>query len=148
MYFSSGREAALFTLDLWKMYERLIKRSGWKVTSVSTVDNPDGGFRHVAATISGQGVFGGLQHETGVHRVQRIPETEAQGRVHTSTSVVVVMPEPTKQDLPEINDGDIKVDTFKVMYLDLPVAYILLDRISIVAISSLTLSNVKSNIAI
>lgn len=110
---TGGREAALFTLDLWKMYERACKKKRWKIESVNMVTNDDGGFRHVSATLQGRGVFGALQHETGVHRVQRIPETETQGRVHTSTSVVVVMPEPTKQDLPEINEKDIKVETFK-----------------------------------
>eukprot|EP00041_Stephanoeca_diplocostata_P010173 m.161751 g.161751 ORF g.161751 m.161751 type:complete len:445 (-) comp18053_c0_seq1:119-1453(-) len=110
---TGGREASLFALDLWKMYERCAKRHGWKIEAVNILDNTDGGVRHLSAVLSGRSVYGFLRHETGVHRVQRVPVTETQGRVHTSTAVVAVLPEPTKQDLPEVSEKDIEVDTFK-----------------------------------
>lgn len=110
---AGGREAALFTLDLWRMYEACVKRQGWRAEAVQVVHNPDGGARTVSANITGHEAFGFLRHETGVHRVQRVPTTETQGRVHTSTAVVVILPEPTKHELPDVDAKDIKVDTFR-----------------------------------
>eukprot|EP00040_Diaphanoeca_grandis_P017571 m.91862 g.91862 ORF g.91862 m.91862 type:complete len:479 (-) comp26505_c0_seq1:307-1743(-) len=110
---TGGREAALFTVDLFKMYERCAKRKGWSVENVEMMTNEDGGYRSVSATIKGRGVFKGLKYETGVHRIQRVPETETQGRVHTSTSIVAILPEPTTQELPEINAGDVKTEAFR-----------------------------------
>jgi peptide chain release factor 1 len=90
---TGGNEAALFAGDLFRMYTRYAERQGWKVEILSAADAEIGGFKEVIALVSGQGVYSQLKFESGTHRVQRVPETEAQGRIHTSACTVAVLPE-------------------------------------------------------
>jgi len=108
---TGGDEAALFASDLFRMYSRFAERSGWKVEVLSLSENGVGGIKEVIATISGRGVYSKLKYESGVHRVQRVPETEASGRIHTSTATVAVLPEAEDVDI-QINEKDLRVDTF------------------------------------
>lgn len=108
-----GREASIFAAELFKTYENYARANKFRFEVIDLENNTDGGVRKASANVSGNGAFGRLKFENGVHRVQRIPETESQGRVHTSTSVVAVLPEPSISDLPEVSERDVKVDTFK-----------------------------------
>ncbi len=109
---TGGDEAALFAGDLFRMYERYAAARGWKVELVSASDGDAGGYKEVIATISGKGVFAHLKFESGVHRVQRVPATEAQGRIHTSAATVAVLPEAEEVDI-DIRAEDIRIDTMR-----------------------------------
>ena len=109
---TGGSEAALFAGDLFRMYERFASTKGWKVEVLSASDGEAGGFKEVIATITGRGVFSKLKFESGVHRVQRVPETEAGGRIHTSAATVAVLPEAEEIDI-EIRPDDIRIDTMR-----------------------------------
>ncbi|NTJ44827.1 peptide chain release factor 1 [Agrobacterium larrymoorei] len=109
---TGGSEAALFAGDLFRMYERFSSTKGWKVEVLSASEGEAGGFKEIIATITGRGVFSKLKFESGVHRVQRVPETEAGGRIHTSAATVAVLPEAEDIDI-EIRAEDIRVDTMR-----------------------------------
>ncbi len=109
---TGGDEAALFAGDLCKMYIRFCESRGWNVAVTSASEGAAGGFKEVVLDISGEGVYGVLKYESGVHRVQRVPATETQGRVHTSAATVAVLPEAEPFDV-QINEGEIKWDTFR-----------------------------------
>ncbi len=109
---TGGDEAALFAGDLYRMYERFAAEQGWKVEPVSMSASEVGGFKEVVANIAGTGVFARLKFESGVHRVQRVPETESGGRIHTSAATVAVLPEPDEVDV-QIDAGDLKIDTYR-----------------------------------
>jgi len=108
---TGGDEAALFASDLFRMYNRFAERNGWKVEVLSMSDGGVGGIKEVIATIAGRGVYSKLKYESGVHRVQRVPATEASGRIHTSTATVAVLPEAEEVDI-QINEKDLRIDTF------------------------------------
>ena len=109
---TGGDEAALFANDLLRMYQRYAENQGWKIEYISISDSEKGGIKEVVAKISGSSVYSKLKFESGVHRVQRVPETESQGRVHTSAASVVVLPEAEDLDI-QIDDKDIRVDVFR-----------------------------------
>ncbi len=109
---TGGEEAALFAADLFRMYTRYAERKGWKVELVDESPTGKGGFKEVILSIKGKDVYGILKYESGVHRVQRVPETEASGRIHTSAATVVVMPEAEEVEI-EIDPKDIRVDVFR-----------------------------------
>jgi peptide chain release factor 1 len=109
---TGGDEASLFAGDLFRMYERYAAKRGWKMEVISTSEGTVGGFKEIVAEIRGRGVFAKLKFESGVHRVQRVPDTEAQGRVHTSAATVAVLPEAEDVDI-KINDADLKIDTMR-----------------------------------
>ena len=109
---TGGDEAALFAGDLYRMYERYAALQGWKTELVSASDGEMGGYKEIIATISGRGVFSRLKFESGVHRVQRVPDTEASGRIHTSAATVAVLPEAEEVDI-DIKPEDIRVDTMR-----------------------------------
>ncbi len=108
---TGGDEAALFAADLFRMYSRFAERNGWKIDVMSTSESGTGGLKEVIASIEGRGVYSRLKYESGVHRVQRVPATEASGRIHTSTATVAVLPEAEEVDI-QINDKDLRIDTF------------------------------------
>ena len=109
---TGGSEAALFAGDLFRMYERYAAGKGWKVEVLSSSEGEAGGFKEIIATVSGRGVFARLKFESGVHRVQRVPETEASGRIHTSAATVAVLPEAEEIDI-EVRPEDIRIDTMR-----------------------------------
>jgi peptide chain release factor 1 len=109
---TGGEEAALFAADLFRMYARFAERRRWKVEIVSQSAASAGGLKEIVADIAGEGVFSQLKFESGVHRVQRVPATEAQGRIHTSTATVAVMPEAEEVDI-EIDAKDLKIDVMR-----------------------------------
>lgn len=109
---TGGDEAAIFAGDLFKMYTRYCEHKGWNVSVTSMNEGAAGGFKEIVMAVSGDGVYGTLKYESGVHRVQRVPATETQGRVHTSAATVAVLPEAQPFDV-EINEGEIKWDTFR-----------------------------------
>jgi peptide chain release factor 1 len=109
---TGGEEAALFAADLFRMYSRYAEAQGWKVEIMSTSESDAGGLKEVIAMISGQRVYSRLKYESGTHRVQRVPETEAQGRIHTSACTVAVLPEAGDVDL-AIDPGDLRIDLFR-----------------------------------
>lgn len=109
---TGGEEAALFAADLFRMYQRYADLKGWKVQVLSSSEAGAGGFKEIVAGISGKGVFARLKFESGVHRVQRVPETESQGRIHTSAATVAVLPEAEEIDI-EIRSEDIRIDTMR-----------------------------------
>ena len=109
---TGGDEAALFAADLFRMYSRYAEQHGWKTEIISASENDLGGYKEIVASISGKGVFARLKYESGVHRVQRIPVTEAGGRIHTSAATVAVLPEAEDVDL-EIKPEDIRIDTMR-----------------------------------
>ncbi|MDE5837149.1 MAG: peptide chain release factor 1 [Paramuribaculum sp.] len=109
---TGGDEAAIFAGDLYKMYSRYCEHKGWNVSVTSMNEGAAGGFKEIVMAVSGDGVYGTLKYESGVHRVQRVPATETQGRVHTSAATVAVLPEAQPFDV-EINEGEIKWDTFR-----------------------------------
>jgi len=109
---TGGEEAGLFAGDLYRMYQRLCERQNWKSETISASPSDMGGFKEIVFSIKGEGAFGILKFESGVHRVQRVPSTEAQGRIHTSASTVAVLPEAEEVDV-DIRDEDLRVDTFR-----------------------------------
>jgi peptide chain release factor 1 len=109
---TGGEEAALFAADLFRMYSRFAERRGWKLEALDLNETGLGGLKEVSFSLSGDDVFGTMKFESGVHRVQRVPETEAQGRVHTSAATVAVLPEVEAVDV-EINPSDLEIDTFR-----------------------------------
>ncbi len=110
---TGGDEAAIFSGDLFRMYSRFADQQGWKVEVVSAREGDHGGYKEVITRIAGQDVFAHLKFESGAHRVQRVPETESQGRVHTSACTVAVMAEPDEVDEVNINKADLRIDTFR-----------------------------------
>lgn len=109
---TGGSEAALFAGDLFRMYERFSSTKGWKVEVLSASEGDAGGYKEIIATVTGRGVFSKLKFESGVHRVQRVPDTEASGRIHTSAATVAVLPEAEEIDI-EIRNEDIRIDTMR-----------------------------------
>jgi len=109
---TGGSEAALFGGDLFRMYERYASANGWRVELISASDGEAGGYKEVIAMVSGRGVFAKLKFESGVHRVQRVPDTEASGRIHTSAATVAVLPEAEEIDI-DIRAEDIRIDTMR-----------------------------------
>ncbi len=108
---AGGDEAGIFASDLFGMYQRYAERVGWKTEVTNTSANEAGGYREIVFEIRGQGAYSRLKFESGVHRVQRVPQTEAQGRIHTSTATVAVMPEVDEVDV-DINWNDVRIDIF------------------------------------
>jgi peptide chain release factor 1 len=109
---TGGEEAALFAADLYRMYTRFAERLGWRTELLDWNDTGKGGFKEVSFSLKGEGAYGTMKYESGVHRVQRVPETEAQGRVHTSAATVAVLPEAELLEV-EINPADLELDTFR-----------------------------------
>jgi len=109
---TGGDEAALFAGDLFRMYSKFFEMKGWKMAVSSFSEGAVGGFKEIVCSVTGEGVYGIMKYESGVHRVQRVPVTETQGRVHTSAATVAVLPEAQEFDV-EINEGAIKWDTFR-----------------------------------
>jgi peptide chain release factor 1 len=109
---TGGDEAALFAGDLFRMYQRYAETKGWRVEIVSASEGTAGGFKEVVAEVEGSGVFAKLKFESGVHRVQRVPDTETQGRIHTSAATVAVLPQAEEVDV-DINEADLKIDTMR-----------------------------------
>ncbi|OLU27744.1 peptide chain release factor 1 [Pseudomonas sp. PA15(2017)] len=110
---TGGDEAAIFAGDLFRMYSRYAEKQGWRIEVLSANEGEHGGFKEVIARVEGDNVFGKLKFESGAHRVQRVPETESQGRIHTSACTVAVLPEPDEQMAIEINPADLRVDTYR-----------------------------------
>ena len=110
---TGGDEAALFAGDLFRMYSRYAEARRWRVEIMSASEGEHGGYKEIIAKISGDGVYGRLKFESGGHRVQRVPATESQGRIHTSACTVAVMPELPDAELPDINPADLRIDTFR-----------------------------------
>ncbi|WP_116964653.1 peptide chain release factor 1 [Fastidiosibacter lacustris] len=110
---TGGDEAAIFSGDLFRMYSRYAETKGWKIEIVSQSEGEHGGFKEIITKVSGENVYSQLKFESGAHRVQRVPATESQGRVHTSACTVAVMPEADEVEGIEINPADLKVDTFR-----------------------------------
>jgi peptide chain release factor 1 len=109
---TGGDEAALFAGDLFRMYQRYAESQGWRVEMISGSSSDAGGFKEVVASVTGQGVFAKLKFESGVHRVQRVPTTEAGGRIHTSAATVAVLPEAEEVDV-KIDDKDLRIDVYR-----------------------------------
>ncbi|HEV8447390.1 MAG TPA: peptide chain release factor 1 [Gemmatimonadaceae bacterium] len=109
---TGGDEAALFAADLYRMYVRFCERRGWKLETMSLSDGALGGAKEVVFKVSGEGPYGELRRESGVHRVQRVPATESQGRIHTSAATVAVLPEAEEVDV-KIEDKDLRIDVFR-----------------------------------
>jgi peptide chain release factor 1 len=109
---TGGDEASLFAGDLFRMYERYAALQGWKVELISASEGSVGGYKEIITAIRGRGVFAKLKFESGVHRVQRVPDTETSGRIHTSAATVAVLPEAGEVDV-EINDADLRIDVFR-----------------------------------
>lgn len=110
---TGGDEAAIFAGDLFRMYSRYAERKGWRVEVLSERQGEHGGFKEIISRVEGKEVYGHLKFESGAHRVQRVPETESQGRIHTSACTVAIMAEPEEADEIEINKGDLRIDTFR-----------------------------------
>ena len=108
---TGGEEAALFAAELFRMYSKYAEKQGWKLDVMSSSDADAGGLKEIIATIEGRGVYSKLKYESGVHRVQRVPATEASGRIHTSTATVAVLPEAEEVDI-QVHEKDLRVDTF------------------------------------
>ena len=109
---TGGDEAALFAGDLYRMYSRYAERRGWKIDVMSTNEGTAGGFKEMVMLIEGKDVFSKMKYESGVHRVQRVPATEAQGRIHTSAATVAVLPEAEEVDV-KVDEKDLKIDTYR-----------------------------------
>lgn len=110
---AGGDEAGIFAGDLFRMYSRYAESQGWRVELINSHSNEKGGFKEIIARIMGQGAYSLFKFESGVHRVQRVPETEAQGRIHTSTCTVAVLPEIEEIEAFDINPADLRIDTFR-----------------------------------
>lgn len=110
---TGGDEAAIFSGDLFRMYTRFAETQGWRVEVLSQNEGEHGGFKEVISLVSGQGVYSKLKFESGAHRVQRVPDTESQGRIHTSACTVAVMPEADEMEEININKADLRIDTFR-----------------------------------
>lgn len=110
---AGGDEAAIFAGDVFRMYSRFCERQGWRLEVVSCNDGEHGGYKEIIASVQGEGAYGTLKFESGGHRVQRVPATESQGRVHTSACTVAIMPEIPESEAIEINPADLKVDTYR-----------------------------------
>jgi peptide chain release factor 1 len=110
---TGGDEAAIFAGDLFRMYSRYAERQGWTVEVLSASDGEHGGYKEIISRVVGKGAYAKLKFESGVHRVQRVPETEAQGRIHTSTCTVAVFPEPEDVGEIEINKNDLRIETYR-----------------------------------
>lgn len=110
---TGGDEAALFAGDLFRMYSKYAEQNNWSLSILSSNNNAQGGYKEIISLISGTNVYSKLKFESGGHRVQRIPKTESQGRVHTSACTVAIMPELPQNEIPEINPNDLKIDTFR-----------------------------------
>jgi peptide chain release factor 1 len=110
---TGGDEAAIFSGDLFRMYSRYAERRGWRVEILSENEGEHGGYKEVIARVEGDNVYAKLKFESGAHRVQRVPETESQGRIHTSACTVAVLAEPDEQAAIEINPSDLRVDTYR-----------------------------------
>ena len=110
---AGGDEASIFAGDLFRMYSRYAEKQGWRTEVVTSNEGDHGGYKEMIVKVTGDSVYGQMKFESGGHRVQRVPETESQGRVHTSACTVVVMPEIPESDAIEINKADLKVDTFR-----------------------------------
>jgi peptide chain release factor 1 len=110
---AGGDEAGIFAGDMFRMYSRFAEKKGWRVEVMSFSDAEHGGYKEMIAKVSGDAVYGVLKFESGGHRVQRVPATESQGRVHTSACTVAIMPEVPEAELPEIKASDLKIDTFR-----------------------------------
>ncbi len=110
---TGGDEAAIFSGDLFRMYSRYAERQRWQVEVISQNEGEHGGYKEIIARIVGQGAYSRLKFESGAHRVQRVPETESQGRIHTSACTVAIMPEADEVEAIDINPADLKVDTFR-----------------------------------
>lgn len=110
---TGGDEAAIFSGDLFRMYQKYAQSQGWQVEVLSASDGEHGGYKEIISRVSGVGVYGRLKFESGVHRVQRVPATESQGRVHTSACTVAIMPEVELDDAVDINPADLRIDTYR-----------------------------------
>lgn len=110
---AGGDEAGIFAGDLFRMYSRFAEKKGWKIEVISSNVSEQGGFKEMIAKVNGEGAYGVLKFESGGHRVQRVPATESQGRVHTSACTVAVMAEIPEAEIPEIKASDLKIDTFR-----------------------------------
>ncbi|MCR5083892.1 MAG: peptide chain release factor 1 [Succinivibrionaceae bacterium] len=110
---TGGDEAALFAGDLYRMYVKYVESKGWSLEMVSCSEGTAGGYKEVIAKLSGEGAYGFMKFESGGHRVQRVPKTEAQGRIHTSACTVMVLPEIPPSKAPEVNPADLRVDVFR-----------------------------------
>ncbi|XOD69847.1 MAG: peptide chain release factor 1 [Sodalis sp. (in: enterobacteria)] len=110
---TGGNEAALFAGNLFRMYSRFAETRQWTIEIVSANDGEHGGYKEIIAKVSHEGAYGLLKFESGGHRVQRVPETESQGRIHTSSCTVAVLPVIPEEELPKINPGDMRIDTFR-----------------------------------
>lgn len=110
---TGGDEAAIFSGDLFRMYSKYAERRGWRVEVLSESEGEHGGYKEIISLVSGQGVYSKLKFESGAHRVQRVPETESQGRIHTSACTVAVMPEADEMEEVNINKADLRIDTFR-----------------------------------
>ncbi|EKF9133132.1 TPA: peptide chain release factor 1 [Vibrio cholerae] len=110
---AGGDEAGIFAGDLFRMYSRFAEKKGWRIEVMSSSEAEHGGYKEMIAKVNGDGAYGTLKFESGGHRVQRVPATEAQGRIHTSACTVAVMPEIPEAEIPEIKASDLKIDTFR-----------------------------------
>jgi peptide chain release factor 1 len=110
---TGGDEAALFAGDLFRMYSRYAERQGWRIEILSQNDGEHGGYKEIIARVLGTGVYSRLKFESGAHRVQRVPETESQGRIHTSAATVAILPEVNEIEAVEINPSELRVDTYR-----------------------------------
>ena len=110
---TGGEEAALFAADLLRMYLRYAERRGWRSEILSASESDLGGYREVIVRLEGRGVYGRLKFESGVHRVQRVPATESQGRIHTSACTVAVLPEPDEEAVVRLDPAELRIDTFR-----------------------------------
>ena len=110
---TGGDEAGIFAGDLFRMYSRYAENKRWRVEMLSANESEQGGYKEVIVKVTGEGVYGQLKFESGGHRVQRVPKTESQGRIHTSACTVAVMPELPESEMPEINPTDLRIDTYR-----------------------------------
>ena len=110
---TGGDEAAIFAGDLFRMYSKYAENRGWNVEILSAREGEHGGYREIISRVTGSGIYANLKFESGAHRVQRVPATESQGRIHTSACTVAVLPEPDEVEAEEINNTDLRVDTYR-----------------------------------